>query len=496
MSKKIQFMRDTDIIAVSDNIDNIMKKARAKEIQLIEPFFDEFIAVRSIILNYIKKEKRIIYGGYAWNNLIKNVSPDDVFYSDTDYTDIEFYSNKPIEDMKNICDIISDKGYKFIQGKSAQHDDTYTIFVNFTGYCDISYMPSNIFYSCMTENIDGYRLIHPKFIMIDILRMLTDPITSYWRLDKAHRRGKLMIKHFPFEFKNQSSIVESVLKPKTSELINEIFEQITSMSTILFAGSIALNAFFNPVVDINQQITVYDNKSLELISVNLAEDVKQIYQIILKYFMDNNKLDTFNDHILLEQYYPFFQFTDRKAIFKYDGDIFITIYGNNEKCIPYNDLKLKYNNLNISIHCPTFNWIFMLYLIKFHQAYADKERDKQMLYNSIMSNLLIQRDNFLESNKLTVLNETIFEDFKITCLGNPVSPMRKFMLSRRDKKLMSKSAIFPYDPDERRDNYSLDIYNFHNYSGNIINNPKDFIYNINKNKINNFITNENSELNN
>ena len=51
------------------------------------------------------------------------------------------------------------------------------------------------------------------------------------------------------------------------------------------------------------------------------------------------------------------------------------------------------------------------------------------------------------------------------------------MMSRRNRKLMPRSAIHPYDPEERRDNYPIDGYYFNNYSGNIINNPKDLIFN-------------------
>ena len=142
--KKILFMRNADIDIITKNVDSLIDKARLKEIQLIEPSLKEFNEVKTIILDYIKKEKRIIYGGYAWNTLIKKVNPSDAFYKDTDYTDVEFYSNNPIGDMKKLCDILYNKGYKYIRGSSAQHEETYNIAVNFQMYCDISYMPSNI----------------------------------------------------------------------------------------------------------------------------------------------------------------------------------------------------------------------------------------------------------------------------------------------------------------------------------------------------------------
>ena len=481
MSKKIYFMRDKDITTVNENVDNIIEKARNREIQIIEPTLDEFKQVRSIILEFIKKEKRIIYGGYAWNSLVKKVNPSDAFYKDTDYTDIEFYSNKPVEDMKKICDILYAKGFNFIQGKSAQHEDTYTIFVNFTGYCDISYMPSNVFYGVQTANIDGLRLIHPKFIMVDILRQFNDPMTSFWRLDKNIKRGKLIMKNYPLELSTKPFDMKK-LNPNTIKLVDFLIQHLAKSNSMLFIGQIANNAYLNPNPNVDNQVSVYDQTPLELISTNVSKDVKLIYNTIIKYFLDTKQAGAFEDKIVLEQYYPFFQFTDKKAVFKYEGETFLIIYGNNEKCIPYNDIKLVNKDKPFNIKIGTFNVNFMFNLVRYHQAYADKDKNVQGLQDYIMSSLLDSRDKFLESNDLTVLDNSIFEDFKVNCLGDPVSPMRKFMMSRRDRKLMPRSAIHPYDPQERKDNYDTDIYHFHNYSGNIINNPRDLIFNTKKDK--------------
>ena len=474
MNKKTYLMREKDIQIVKDNVNNIIEKARDKEIHTMEPTFDEFKKVRSIILDFIKKEKRIIYGGYAWNSMLKKVSPEDVFYKDNEYTDIEFYSNKPIEDLKKLCDLIADKGFKYIQGKSAQHEETYTIFVNFTGYCDITYIPSNIFYSVMTENIDGLRMIHPKFIMVDLLRLFNNPLTSFWRLDKSIKRGNLMMKNFPLSLKTNTININKL--DKSLFINNYLIPKIVAIKSILFIGQIPYNAYIKPNINIKKQISEYNNTLIELISTNLVKDVKYIYNLIIKYFLDDKKMNDFNDNIIFEQYYPFFQFTDKKVIFKYKNEVFLVIYGNNESCIPYNDIKLTHLTETYPIKIATFNVLLMMNLIKYHQAYADRNKDIQNLEDYLMYEMLKSRENFLEANNKTILDDTIFEDFKINCLGIAESPMRKFMLSRRDKKF-PRSAIAPYDPEERRQNFPTDSYYYNNTSGNIINNPKDLVYN-------------------
>jgi hypothetical protein len=476
MSKKLYYMRDKDIDIVNENVDNIIEKARNKEIQIIEPTIDEFKKVKSVILDFIRKEKRIIYGGYAWNQLVKKKSPDQTFYTDSDYTDVEFYSNTPIEDLVKLCNILSSKGFKYIQGKSAQHDETYTIFVNFNGYCDITYMPSNIYYTVMTETINGLRLIHPKFILVDLLRQFTDPITSFRRLDKNIKRGKLIMKNYPLILED-AKITLSNLNKSIHNLINNLLPEIIKLQNIIFIGQIAFDTFLNPNINMKSQKTIYNHSPIEFISTNLRHDVKLIYNLIVKYFLTFEKNNNFNDTILLNQYHPYFQFTDKKAVFKYNGEIFLTIYGNNERCNPYHEISLEHNNKSFPIKIATFNLLFMYNLIKYHYAITFKDKESKKTQDHIMYQLLISRDNFLNSNNKTVIDNTIFEDFTITCVGVPESSMRKFMLSRRDRKLMPRSAIHPYDPDEKKDNFPFDSYYFNNTSGNIINNPKDLIYN-------------------
>lgn len=502
------FMRDKDLKMVKENVNNLVQEARNREIQLIEPTLEEFKKIKSIILNYIKKEKKIIYGGYAWNSLVKHINPNDAFYSDTDFTDVEFYSNTPIHDMKKLCDILHTKGFKFIQGKNAQHNDTYTIFVNFQAYCDISYMPSNIYFNIMTYEINGFRLIHPKYIMIDILRQFTDPITSYWRLEKNIKRGELIINNFPFEMSAATGQTSNhiITHAHTQKLINYILPQLANIKSLLFIGSIAEYMYLNSQnydvnADISENQTIYDNKIIEIISTNLSEHVELVYNLIVQFYLSNkangslgsSMVSTFEDDIVLEQYHPFFQIFDKKAIFKFKGVEFLTIYGNNEKCIPFTDVKLNFLNTLYPIKIGTFNVVFMFVLGKYHHAYVNRNIQMQNYYDNLLYDLLEQRDSYLTSNDKTILDVSIYQDFKAICLGEPISPMRKFFISRRDRRLLTKSAIQPYDPESEQE-YDLSKYSFPNCSGNIINNPKDMIYVVPKKSSSNIITNYDANI--
>ncbi len=481
---KISLMRDKDIDIVNENVDDIIERAHNKEISLLKPTLEEFNKIKNIILDFIKSKKRIIYGGYAWNTLVSNINPKDAFYKENHFTDVEFYSNKPIDDMKELCDILFDKGFSFIQGKSAQHSETYTIFVEFTPCCDISYMPTHIFNTMMTETINGLKLVHPRFIYVDILRQFNDPILSFRRLDKNIKRGKILIQNFPLIF-NQKSIdqVKSKLKSNkriSGATINEnLLSDLLKMKSLIFIGNIAFNAYINPNVNIKKQTTIYDGMTpIEVISTNLVIDTKNIHNNIIKYFLDHNQSEQMSEKIVIEQYYPFFQFTDKKVIFKYENQPFLIIYGNNEKCIPFNEISITIDKSLSPINIGTFNMLFMFSLIKYHISFTTKDKNEQQLQDYYLYSLLMSKNKFLNDNNKTVLDETIFEDFKINCIGITESPMRKYYKSMRDRTLLSRSSITPYDPESKRDNYPTDSYYFNNTSGNIINNDKDLIIRI------------------
>src|SRR5438552_477397 len=127
-----------DLELIDSQIDKITNKIESKKLEIFEPTKKELMDVNNIILNYIKENKRKIYGGYAQNQLIKLKNPKDVFYQETDVPDIDFYSPDPISDLIKICNNIYKKGYKPVEGKEATHKETYSIFVNYKLVCDIS----------------------------------------------------------------------------------------------------------------------------------------------------------------------------------------------------------------------------------------------------------------------------------------------------------------------------------------------------------------------
>ena len=55
--------------------------------------------------------------------------------------------------------------------------------------------------NCPYITVDGLKLTHPHFMLTDAYRVYTDPMTSYFRLEKTFSRFTTLMKYYPFDTK-------------------------------------------------------------------------------------------------------------------------------------------------------------------------------------------------------------------------------------------------------------------------------------------------------
>ena len=219
----------------------------------------------------------------------------------------------------------------------------------------------------------------------------------------------ILLKHYPLEVSNKEHSLPRLDKSVNIALfiLNHLIKlSNNSKFPIIFIGYFAYDAYFNPNKKLDQQSIEVKNVPLECISSNLDEDVLNIYNTILKYYMDNNDNDRFNDEIKVIEYQPFFQFYDKRVEFLYKGEVFLTIFGNNDYCIPYQSVHFKKHTVYIG----TFNVCFMYLLTKFHYQYINKDKSDIDLIRSF--NDLSELSYFVK-NKESVDN---WEDIKFNIL--------------------------------------------------------------------------------
>ena len=267
--------RQEDIEKIKLNIDNIVDDATFIYKNNYEPTLLEAKEAYNIILEFIKNKKRIIYGGYAQHMLIINKNINDAIYKEVDTPDIEFYSDEPLKDLIELCDIFKSKKFKYIQGSEGLHEGTYKVFVNFENYCDISYIPKNVINNLSFITIDNVKYAHPNFLLVDIYRVFCDPMTSYWRLNKSFTRSIKLYKYYPIINEDIIKIKFNSLSPEN--ILSIIRKKIIHNSKLIIVGSYAYNYYVSKINKLDCiKINYY-----ELITDNIKKDGNKIYNIAL-----------------------------------------------------------------------------------------------------------------------------------------------------------------------------------------------------------------------
>ena len=441
--------RDIDLEIIKKGMDDIKEEAMKKKLDTLEPTITEFRDVYANIIDYIKKKKKIIYGGYAQNHLIKMKNKNDAFYKETDLADIEFYSHEPLTDVVELCDFLHSKGFSHVEGKDGVHPETYKIFVNYQNYCDLSYMPKNVY-----DNLDyiedkGLRFTHPHFMLVDAFRVYSDPLTSYFRLDKTFSRSSTLIRYYPF-----SSSFESDRPSYPSKLDNLNFikrfvrHKVLHHSQFIVIGHYAYN-YLVKKAKLNLE---FDNFTYyQAVSINYKEDNEKVGKFLK---------DEFKDKLTIKHFTPYFQFYDAHTEYYYKDVCIFKLYGHNNRCIVNNFSEKK------EVFFGTFQLIFLYLLIDYQYAKTQRNKVEERNYMIMITRLLKARLAYLDSHNITILDKSPFQEFTLQCIGSTEDPLRMVLLERKKKREAGKQMTFNYSP--KGNPGKVPVFRFNNTSGNEI----------------------------
>ena len=445
--------RPEDIIKINENIEAIKEAAQYEYKNTNVPTLKETSSICKEIINFIKKKQRVVYGGYAQNLLIMSKNKDDVFYKEIDgafynwpdLADIEFYSPTPLQDLIELTEDLYKKKYEHIEASGGQHDGTYKIFVNFLNYCDITYIPANIFNTMPIIRVDGIKCAHPHFMMVDAYRIFTDPMTSFWRLDKTIKRFQKIFKHYPIDQSNNNNKIE--LK-KSNETDDFIRKKIIHNSKLIVVGFYGFDYYVKKSID---KYTINNYPYYELISIDLKNDTKIIHKLLK---------DNFGSKIEVKEFVPFFSFIDKRIEFYYNNKLFLRLFGNNQRCIVYNYSDIK------TTHYGTYNLVMMYLYFDYYLAFINKNKTDTELYFNLIGKLYHARVKYLNDHNLTVVDESVFQDFTYKCYGTQIDPKRVERLEGLKKKEKNKPMKYRYNPTGKP--AKPPVFTFDNTSGNEI----------------------------
>jgi len=166
----------------------------------------EIKKIISIVEQFIRNKKPIVYGGTALNNILPE---EDQFYDkELEIPDYDFFSPNALDDAKELADIFFENGFQDCEAKSGMHHGTYKVFVNFIPVADITYLTPEIFYALKNETVnkDGIQYAPVNFLRMSIYLELSRPAGDVERWNKVYDRLQLLNKHYPFNSKNCSKV--------------------------------------------------------------------------------------------------------------------------------------------------------------------------------------------------------------------------------------------------------------------------------------------------
>jgi len=189
-------------------------------------------AIIKILETFLVRKKCICYGGTAINNILPKYAQ---FYNrDIEIPDYDFFSNRALDDAKELADIYAANGYEDVEVRSGIHKETYKVFVNFIPIADITQLHKNIFKTIYKEaiTINGIKFAPPNFLRMNMYLELSRPAGDVSRWEKVLKRLNLLNKykkHFIIKI-----YINKIIK-LNSERINFLAEK--SKGDILFSVS-------------------------------------------------------------------------------------------------------------------------------------------------------------------------------------------------------------------------------------------------------------------
>jgi hypothetical protein len=421
--------RQQDIDTILTNIDKIQDQAMTIYLNTFEPTMDESKAVYKEIIKFIKDKNRIVYGGYAQNELIRAKNENDVFYREIDLADIEFYTPDPIGDMIDLCDLLHKSKYKYVDGKEGVHNETYKIFVNFKNYCDISYVAPEIYRNIPTITVDGLKLSHPHFMLMDAYRVYTDPMTSYYRLKKTFTRFTRLINYYPLNENMTYNKIDYKESSADPSILKFIKKNIIYKSNLIIVGHYAFNRLMKRAK--MPESYLVDCPFYQVISTNYSKDIDSIHNILRKEYPEIKK----------KSYFPFGQYLDKSSEWYIGDTLILRVYGNYDRCTVYRKShKIKH---------ATYQLLFMYCLIHYNMGIIRKNKFNEVVYGTMMVRLIKARDKYLDANNITVIDNSPFQEFVMKCIGEPKDLMRSSFLEKTKKREAGKRASFLYKPSDK-----------------------------------------------
>jgi len=432
-------MKEIDIIEYiknkSEEYEDIAEQIKAQN--------PETIAMFKIVEDFLKKSKRVCYGGTAINNILPEKAR---FYNPkTDIPDYDFFSPDPIGDCKKIVQQYVKVGYTNVEAKPGVHKGTMKVFINFIGVADITFIPRKFYKKLMDVSIfkNNIYYAHPNFLRMSIYNELSRPKGDVSRWNKVYSRLLLLNKYYPIEIskKLEKSIQRfrhHIEKEEVGDIIwNSVVNKFIMTNNLVLFG-LKLNRLYQNILEnLNVNIANYfsDSKNIVLNYSILSDDAKNDAERLAIELESSTGLKTniikheglgeiLEEHYEIEIFMP--NSDNIRNIFMYQ-----TIY-----CSSYYEIEFDrktHQKINIASIETCLHYYFTFTLAE--REYYDPE---QILY---LCDKLIRL-----SSKFDLLTKKGIDPYPYTCIGKEYTKEEMLERTQYKRKELRKNKEDPlYD---------------------------------------------------
>jgi len=386
-----------------------------------------------VVERFMKKNKRICYGGTAINSILPK---DKQFYDfDIDIPDYDFFSPTALEDAKALCNLFKNENVFSIESKNAVVYGTYKVFVNFVPIADCTQIDPHFYEYLLNQaiDVDGILYTPPSFLRMSLHQELARPLGDVSRWEKIYDRLGLLNLYFPIITKPLHQRQHMLLKIKTKEFercydsLFQLFAKEKAMFCNLHLIACVLKKYFK-----KNKCVLPQEKDMFLIYCNNLDLMrKNIRQLKLK-------------HITMKKQKSIYKFID-DYICVYFKEKWIGILFQTNSCLSYMETKHEKTEIRVGNIDTIMNLYFSLLLM-----------DVLPLNHAILLSVLAELNKVvIQYETLAKKGDKVLTRFNLPCYGEQDD--FQSILQTRQKKYRelknSKSSIeykrwfFKYTPN-------------------------------------------------
>jgi hypothetical protein len=200
---------------------------------------DEVLTSLGVVSEFIKKKKRVCYGGTAMNAILPDKKK---FYNkDLDLPDYDFYTPDIEKDVEELVKDLREAGFKEVYHRVGMHEGTKKILVNFVPVADISLIDPELFQILLKRSVvkEGIHYTDPDILRMMMYLELSRPKGEVGRWGKVFERLQLINSSFPIESDGHHRCKETPSRSKvTSSTHHILLDFIIGQQRILCNGPV------------------------------------------------------------------------------------------------------------------------------------------------------------------------------------------------------------------------------------------------------------------